>query len=88
MTMEISAFIQVSPDARLPGKHFLNLGMNSLNAVEFLKALEEQFGLKLSPSLLFDFPTIDRLSVAVARAHRNQLISRMPVSEKSVAAKA
>ena len=46
----------------------MNLGMDSLKAVEAKMFLEDELGLSLESSLLFDHPTIDALTVALLAA--------------------
>ncbi len=49
------------PDAR-----FFDLGMDSLTSVELRRRLERRFGCSLEPTLVFDFPTIERLAAHLA----------------------
>ena len=45
---------------------FAQLGLDSLGVVEITSALEEWLGRDLSPTLLYDYPNIDALSVHLA----------------------
>ncbi|QDS94404.1 Gramicidin S synthase 2 [Roseimaritima multifibrata] len=47
---------------------FADLGTDSSQAVEFKLILEEMYGLSLKTSILFDFPTVDRLVDHLASA--------------------
>lgn len=48
----------VDPD---PDRGFFELGLSSISLVEFKRMLERQFALKLSATVGFDYPTINRL---------------------------
>ncbi len=41
---------------------FTNLGLDSLNAIDIIKKIEEKFGLQLHPTLLFEHDSISALS--------------------------
>lgn len=45
-----------------PRDNLLDLGVDSLKAIEFKSLLELQLGLQLSSSLLFDYPTLHTLA--------------------------
>ncbi len=49
----------VDPD---PDRGFFELGLDSISLVEFKRKLEQQLGLKLSATVGFDHPTVNRLS--------------------------
>ncbi len=74
---EIARVTESGIEAILPGKHFLSLGINSLKAVEIMSAIQTRFEVELPYSLLFEFPTVERLTAAVAREHRSRLLHRM-----------
>ena len=44
-----------------PARTFDTFGLNSLQAVTLSGDLEEWYGQELSPTLFWDYPTIDRL---------------------------
>ena len=55
------------------GAHFLNLGMDSLKAVEIMGKIQDRLNLTLPHSILFEHPTIDSLAAAVARLYAQQV---------------
>jgi acyl carrier protein len=72
----IAERLLVDPAEVAPRGQLMDLGMTSLQAVELKIELEEQLGLPLRSSLLFDYPTlealvpyiIDRLGLALDQA--------------------
>ncbi len=74
----ISRVTQLRPEAITAGNHFLTLGINSLKGAEILNEIQKQFDLKLSHSLLFEFPTAERLSEMLVREYKDHLIGHLP----------
>lgn len=50
-----------------PEENLGSYGLGSVQAVDLVGSLEDRFGLSLSPALVFQFPTVFELSVAIAR---------------------
>jgi natural product biosynthesis luciferase-like monooxygenase protein len=73
----VSRATNAEPAAVPASRHFLSLGLNSLRAMEVVNAIEEQFDVRISYSMLFEFPTVESLSHALVREHADQLIARM-----------
>jgi len=60
------------PTARIdPDAKFARLGMDSAASVSFVMELEEWLAIELPTSIVFDFPTITRLSRRVAEYLKN-----------------
>ncbi len=49
-----------------PAVGFADLGMDSLTTIELSRRVEKGLGIKLEASLLFDYPTIDKLAAQLA----------------------
>lgn len=49
-----------------PHDNFMNLGMDSLTAMELRNRFQKRFQCDISPTLLFDYPTLDKLSEYLA----------------------
>lgn len=65
---EAGAVLRVAPKKIGPGRAFRALGFDSLTTVEFTKRLEKRFGLNLSTTLLWNYPTIRELAPYLAEA--------------------
>jgi acyl carrier protein len=64
---ELAAVLGVSLSAAPePDARFFDLGMDSLTSVELRRRIERRFGCALEPTLVFDFPTVERLSAHLA----------------------
>jgi acyl carrier protein len=58
---EISKRLYVEPSQLGPRDNLVELGLDSLKAVELKIALESELGFGLSTSLVFDYPTVESL---------------------------
>jgi malonyl CoA-acyl carrier protein transacylase len=58
-------------------KNFYSLGVSSLKAVEIMNALAEHLAVSLSPTVLFEAPTVPMLASYFARTHAETLRARM-----------
>jgi acyl carrier protein len=54
-------------------------GLDSLAAVELAEALESVLGLSLSPTLAYEYPTIEALSLYLASAQGSDAVIPAPV---------
>lgn len=68
--LKISQFIakelRVPEDEIEADKNLGTYGLSSVSAVKLVGMLEDEFRLKLSPTLIFEHPTIARLAIAIA----------------------
>jgi len=65
---EVAATLGLPPTQPIdPRNGFLDLGMDSLTAVEFRNRLFRSLRLRLPPTLIFDHPTLDALTDHLAR---------------------
>lgn len=72
---EVVAVLDYSAVGRVPdGRTFTELGADSLTALELRNRLTEVTGLRLPPTVLFDYPTPGEL----ARAMRDELFPQTP----------
>lgn len=76
----IAREIRGAPEAIASDLHFLSLGVNSLSALQIIGSIEQQFDLTVPQSMLFEFSTVDSLSQALVRIHRDQLMGRLQKS--------
>lgn len=61
-----------------PGKSFTELGMDSIIGVEWVKAINKQYGVEIAATRVYDYPTIKELA--------GYLIDRLPAPESSATA--
>lgn len=59
---QLSAELGVPPDEIDPTRQFASYGLDSVHAIHLATALQTWLGRELSPSLLYDYPTIELLS--------------------------
>lgn len=59
---EVAEILRLPPQQLQMGQSLLDLGMDSLMAVELALALEKRFGVALPPMLISENPNIDRLA--------------------------
>ena len=51
----------------------MEAGLDSLASVELREALETSFGLKLSATVIFDYPSIEALTQYIAKQHSSHI---------------
>src|SRR5208283_1654700 len=62
LTQQIGARLRLAPGDVQVTTSFLELGMGSLDAVEIAAALERWLGRHLSPTAVYNYPTIEALA--------------------------
>jgi acyl carrier protein len=59
--------LSIAPESLDPVRPFSELGFDSMQAVQFSANLEDWLKVKLSPTLLWEFPNVNDLSEELAR---------------------
>lgn len=66
----IAAFIEkelgISPEDIEPDVPFGTYGLSSVSAVKLVGILEDRYGIELSPTLVFEYPTVASLAKVVS----------------------
>ncbi|AOX02681.1 hypothetical protein BJP34_27460 [Moorena producens PAL-8-15-08-1] len=82
IAQQIAEFFNIVPGKIEFNKSFFSLGINSLKAVEFIENLSENFDISVSPTLLFEYPTIAQLSEYLVEVHEIKISHWMTVAEE------
>ena len=64
----LARHLQVPPESIDPRESFSNYGLDSLTAVSLSGELEDHFGLRLAPTLLWNYPTPEAVALHIAGA--------------------
>jgi natural product biosynthesis luciferase-like monooxygenase protein len=78
MARQVALMLGTSESTVSYTRNFLGLGLNSLKVVEIIGSIQDQFNVKISPSLVFEFPSIEQLALALAQRHRSNLLPNLP----------
>ncbi|MCB0208983.1 MAG: SDR family NAD(P)-dependent oxidoreductase, partial [Anaerolineae bacterium] len=70
LRQQLVDLLYVEPEEVEADKKFIDLGLDSITGVEWVKRINAEFGLNLSATTLYDHPTLPRLA--------NHLVSLMP----------
>ena len=73
----IARSLEIDPQKVPLDKNFYSLGVSSLKAVEIMNALAEHLCVSLSPTVLFEAPTVPMLAKHFARTHAEKLREAM-----------
>ncbi len=57
---------------------FLEMGIESLQAVQIIASISNKIGRELEPTLLFDYPTVSRLAAYLSMQPRTQTVAPAP----------
>ncbi|MEQ2015889.1 aminotransferase class III-fold pyridoxal phosphate-dependent enzyme [Photorhabdus bodei] len=64
---------------------FTTFGLNSLQAVGAIGELEQHLGRELSPSLIYDYPTINKLAVALLQPAEQKAAATVAITDDAIA---
>lgn len=62
LVAEVAGLVRASPDEIDPHEPFVAYGIGSAQALELAAKLEDWIGLSLTPTLIWDYPSIDSLA--------------------------
>ncbi len=62
LVAEVAVLVRTSPDEVDPGQPFVAYGIGSTQALELAAKLEDWIGAPLTPTLIWDYPSIDSLA--------------------------
>ncbi|MCX4883661.1 MULTISPECIES: acyl carrier protein [unclassified Streptomyces] len=62
----VAEHLKVAPETVSPQAVFSELGLSSVQAVELTAELEDFSGLKIPPTMVYEYPTIDDVAAYVA----------------------
>ncbi len=82
IAQKIADFFNIVPGKIEFNKSFFSLGINSLKAVDFIENLSENLDISVSPTLLFEYPTIAQLSEYLVEVHEMKISHWMTVAEE------
>ncbi|WP_313917340.1 SDR family NAD(P)-dependent oxidoreductase, partial [Tahibacter sp.] len=82
----IAKYLHLTPADIDPDAGFKELGFDSISFVKLCSALNERFGLALSPTTFFEFPTVAKFIDYLVREHTPTLSRRLMPDATPVAA--
>ncbi len=74
LTKSLSETLYMKQDEIDPDEQFIDLGMDSIIGVEWIRALNQQYGMSMSATTIYDHPNIHQLAGFLAKElhqHRN-----------------
>ncbi len=74
---KIAKRLQVNPSSINVQQPFTSFGLDSVEIVNFSSQLEDLLGSRLSPTLLYDYPTIEVLSQHLESIKRSDLLAKI-----------
>lgn len=82
----IAERLGVDPSRISTGKAFYDFGVDSVTAVEMIGGLGQRLGRSLSPTLVWDFPTIRELAAHLAAAAEPAAVGSASATDEEIAA--
>ena len=77
IVMHLARSLDVDPQKVPLNRNFYSLGVSSLKAVEIMNTLSDHLAVSLSPTILFEAPTVPALARYFARTHAESLRAKM-----------
>lgn len=67
ITLHLAKSLSIPPESLDPNRPFSELGFDSMQAVQFSAHLEDWLKIKLSPTLMWEFPNVNELTEKLAQ---------------------
>jgi len=84
LTVELAKTLYMDVTQIDRDKPFVELGLDSIVGVEWMRAINKRFGLSLKTTRLYDYPMIKRLAVLVAQEYESSDVARSATQESSM----
>jgi polyketide synthase PksM/polyketide synthase PksN len=82
MVQAVSELLKLAPEEVDPDAELSEFGFDSITLTAFANAMNEQFGLELTPTVFFEHPTLDALGVHLMHEHRAELAKRLGINPR------
>ncbi len=76
----LATIVKVREEDIEPEENLIGYGLDSITFTEFSHSLNRKFGLKIGPSLFFDYPSIHLFSRHLISEHRDELLRRYQIA--------
>lgn len=73
LATRVARFLRRTPEQISPEANVINLGVDSLMAVDILSELQKELGVSMPPTWIFEYPTLAKLSSHIVQKFRPQL---------------
>ncbi|MDF4005205.1 amino acid adenylation domain-containing protein [Luteibacter sp. PPL552] len=77
----VCALIKVRPEDLDGDTTFNEYGFDSVSLTEFGNALNQRYGLRLTPTVFFEYPSLDRLAAYLVQTHASAVVPSVAVVE-------
>ncbi|WP_143080858.1 acyl carrier protein, partial [Variovorax sp. YR750] len=81
-----AALLKLAPERIDPQSELSKFGFDSITLASFANVVNDQFGLELTPTVFFEYPTLAGLSEHLVREHRAVLAGQLGGTERAYAA--